>query len=277
MLTALNIEEYDRRGVAGLLSRMRRNRVRVEHLYCDCAAVRSISYEHRRGRVSWQSVERFVRSERGQLLCPEGLELPDGCGFRRFESRELSRRLCENAALWLLREADDPRARAALIDPFGECVGLCSYLTDHTDCLRVVTDDPEVYLKEAERLLDERGAVIHIGRGDEPLLDADLIIAPSPPGRAFSCPPDAIILSGERPSCSFCAPVIYDYTIELPSKLIELRPQYLDEMYFASALYSLAGVHELGSQVFRRCSDDRVVHTRQSLLGQFRQRLAARE
>ena len=277
MLTALNIEEYTGKGFRGLFSFLRHNRIRVEHLYCDSAAVKSVVYEHRRGRISWASIDRFVKSSRGALLCPEGLGLPAGDGYRRYACRELSRRMCENAALYLMSELADPRMRVVLIDSSGERAGLCPFLVGDTDSLLIVTRSPHLYLREADRILEEHGAVIRISAGTSDLSFADLIIAPEAIDRELNCAPDAVILSGEPPLVRQNAPVISEYLFDLPEKYRSVKPPYLDEMYFAEALYGIGGVHELGSSVFRRCYDGRVLHTRSSLLQQLRVRRAHRE
>ena len=271
MLTALNIEDYTKKGAGRIFNILRHNRIRVEHLYCDRAAVKSVTYEQRRGKVKWAAADRFVRGERRQLLCPEGLELPDG--YRRYTSGELSRRLCENAGLWLLRQMGDRRPSIVFIDGDGERAGLCSYLVDCTDRLRVVTKNPRLYLEEADRLLSEKGAAIRISTGADSLSDADLVIAPEAIDRDLGCAEDAVVLSSEPPTVSQRAPVIHSYTIDLPQKYRSVCPTYLDEMYFASAMYSLAGAHELGSAIFTRCGGDRILHTRMSLLEALKKRL----
>lgn len=276
MLTALNIEEHRRAGILGLLSALRRNRIRVEHSYSDSAAVKSVVYELRRGGVSWAAIDRFVKGERGRVLCPQGLELSASDGYRRFVSRDLDIRLCENAALWLLREAGGLRSAVVLIDPEGERAGLCAYLADYTDRLRVITDNTRLYLDEADRLLEERGAAITVARAGASAGDADLVISPEPIRAPLDCPADAVVLSSAPPEAGSAAPVIHEYFFDLPEKYRAIRPPYLDEGYFASALYTLAGAHELGSAVFRRCGDGRVMHTRASLLERFRARTQQR-
>ena len=271
MLTALNIEDHRRSGALGLLSALRRNRIRVEHSYNDSAALKSVVYELRRRNVNWSAIDRFVKWERGRVLCRPDIRLPDG--WRRFTSSELNVRLCENAALWLLREAGDLHARVVLIDPAGERASLCAYLSDCTDSLSVITDNARLYLDEADRLLEERGAVVSVGRSPDILRSADLVIAPHTFPESFSCPEDAVVLSANPPGRNTDAQVVYEYFFDLPEKYRSMCPPYLDAMYFASALYSLAGAHELGSAVFRRCGDGRVIHTRPSLLQRFKCRL----
>ena len=275
MLTALNIEDHTKEGIGQVFNLFRHNRLRVEHLYCDSAAVKSISYERYRGRISWQSIDRFVKSQRKKLLCPKALELPPESGFARFESSALSRRMCENAALSLLRSFDRRDIRVALIDKSGESAQLCEYLTDYADPVYVVTDAADIYIAQAEYLLSEKGAALRVSRSSGCLRYADLIIAPEMLEERLGCPNNCVILSGEKPSARQNAPVVYDYFFELPKKYQEIKPPFLDDMYFASALYAISGARELGTELYTRCGDGCVIHTRMSLAERLEKRLTA--
>lgn len=265
MMTALNIEEYARQGIGRVGNLFRRNRIRVMHSYCDSAALKSVCYEHYRGKIGWNAIDRFVKAQRNRVLCPPSLELPAESGYKRFVSHELNRRMCENAALWLLRTVSRGDIRTVLLDESGDSLGLCEYLVDHCDPVYVATNVPELYLSQAEYLLSEKGAAIRVCRSPDCLKDADLIIAPARLYRELDCSPSAVILSGERPAVRQNTPVIYEYFFDLPKKYQELKPPYLDDMYFASALYTMANARELGSELFTRCGDGCTVHTRMSL------------
>ena len=273
MITAFHIVDNTAAGPRAILNLVRHNRIRVEHLYCDTAAMKTITYERRRGRVNWTSVDRFISGDRGRLLCREGTELPAERGYRRFSSDELSLRLCENAALYLMRQIKEPHLRVVLIDDTGDHAGLCAYLSEDTDRLTVVTRDPKLYLRESDRLMEERGAVLNISQSITPFKSADLIIAPARLTRDIGCGEDAVVLSSAAPTVAQNAPVLRDYWFDLPEKYRALKPDWLDDMYYASALYTLGGAHELGSAVFRRCSDGVCIHTRMSLTELLRKRL----
>ena len=262
MMTALNIEEHTG---GSALRLFHRNRIRVEHRYCDDAAVKSVCYEHYRGRVNWQLLDRFVRSERRQVLCGTGVELPEESGFRRYVSYELSRRMCGNAALYLLRTCGMRGLKAVLADRNGEHIGLCESMAVYVDPVYVLTEADELYAAQAAYLLSERGAALRVSRNPGILRDADLIICPDRIDMPLECAPGAVILSGEKPAVGQNAPVIYDYFFEPAEKFRRLMPPYLDEMYFAAALYGLAGVRELGAELFTRCGDGITIHTRASL------------
>jgi len=266
MITALNIEHHNQKGLCRAFSLLRRNRIRVEHMYCDTAAVKSVTYEHNRGRVSWDTLGRFIKHERSRLLCSEEIELPADCGYKRYVSYELNRRLCENAALHMLHMIAPLSPAVALIDNSGESLPLCRYLAEYTDRLSVVTAQPELYLDEADTLLCDKGAVMRVSTGYGAVCSADIVIAPDMLTEDIRCSPDAIVLSSRCPQHSQNAPVIYEYTFTLPDKYRRIKPGHLDDMYFASALYTLGGAHELGSSVFTRCYDGSVLHTDKSLM-----------
>lgn len=265
MITALNIEEYPRKGIAGALNLIRHNRIRVEHLYCDRAALKSVTYEHYRGKIGWGSIDRFVKAQRNRVLCPEELRLPSGLGYKRYESRELNRRMCENAALYLLRSCSGRSVKAVLLDSSGDSVGICEYMAEYVNPVCVVTEAVELYIAEAERLLNEKGAALRVSKSRGCLSGADLIISAERIETHLDCPDGAVILSPYKPSAESGVSAIYDYCFELPQKYRDIKPSYLGDMYFASALYSLAGARELGAELFSRCGDGTVLHTRMSL------------
>lgn len=273
MLTALNIEEYPRQGLKGKLRLFRRNRLKVEHSFCETAAVKSVNYEHYRGQISWSSIDRFIKAQRNHVLCPKELSLPEEIGYKRFESYELSRRMCENAALYLLRSVDHAKVKTVLLDPDGDNVGVCEALAKYTDPVYVVTQATEIYVAQAENLLSQMGAAIRVSRSESCLRDADLIIAPQRLTKALSCSSSAVILSGEKPSAPQPAPIIYEYSFDLARQYRSIKPPYLDDMYFASALYTMAGAREMSTELFTRCGDGETIHTRQSLLKRLTDRI----
>ena len=90
MITAVDIEEKSKKGIGRMLP-LRSNKIRVEHLYCDKAAIKCVTYEKYRKTVNWGVIDRFVKAQRNRILCREELDLP-AQGYKRFESFELSGR-----------------------------------------------------------------------------------------------------------------------------------------------------------------------------------------
>ncbi len=272
MMTALKIEEHNK----GIMRYLRRNRIRVEHRYCDAATLKCVTYEHYRGKVNWTSIDRFVKAQRNRVLCAPDMDIAPASGYKRFVSSELSRRMCENAALYLLKHASDQRIKVVLADEDGDCTGLCEYLANYCDPVNVLSTATKIYATQGEYLLNEKGASLRLCRDKSCLHDADLIIAPKRLEDALPCPSDALILTGEAPAAPQNALTVYEYFFDLPSKFREICPDFLDEMYFASALYTMAGARELGGEVFTRCGDGVTIHTRGSLVEAFKNRLIRR-
>lgn len=272
MMTALHIEEHD----GGFFRFLHRNRIRVEHRYCDSAQLKCVTYEHYRGRVGWTGIDRFVKAQRNRVLCSPDLLLPQECGYKRYVSHALSRRMCENAALYLLRTVEARGIKVVLIDNSGDSVGLTENLSDFCDPVYVVTTATDIYAAQAEYLLNEKGAALRICRDSACLRDVDLIVAPEQITDTLFCPHDALILTGETPAVSQNTTAVYEYFFDLPQKYRELCPDFLTEMYFASALYAMAGVRELGAELFTRCGDGVILQTRQSLSQLFKKRLLSR-
>jgi hypothetical protein len=248
----------------------------VEYRYCDAATLKCVTYEHYRGKVNWTSIDRFVKAQRNRVLCAPDMEIARGSGYKRFVSSELSRRMCENAALYLLSTAPDPRIKVVLVDDDGDCAGLSEYLARYCDPVNVLSPATKIYAAQAEYLLNEKGASLRLCRDKSCLNDADLIIAPKRIVESLPCQTDALILTGEAPDVPQNAATMYEYFFDLPSKFREICPDFLDEMYFASALYAMAGARELGSEVFTRCGDGTTIHTRGSLVGALKNRLLSR-
>ena len=235
-----------------------------------------MTYEHYRGKIGWTGVDRFVKAQRNRVLCPPDLPLPKECGYKRYVSHALSRRMCENAALYLLRTAEARGIKVVLIDEIGDSVGLTENLSDFCDPVYVVTAATDIYAAQAEYLLNEKGAALRICRDSTCLQDADLIIAPEQIADTLLCPYDALILTGEMPAAPQNTTAIYEYFFDLPQKYRELCPDFLTEMYFASALYAMAGARELGAELFTRCGDGVILQTRQSLSELLKKRLLSR-
>ena len=263
MITAVEIEDKKRKGIFSILP-FRSNQIRVEHLYCDRAAIKCVTYEKYRKDVNWGVLDRFIKAQRNHLLCRKDLALPE-IGYKRFESFELSGRMAENAALFALENAGRKDLSVAVLDKSGESVGLSRYLLDNSDNVTAVTDNTSLYLDEASLLLEEKGAVLRVTRSRAPLSNADLIISRERITEPIPVKRDAVIFTSQKPSVPLSCRVVDDYYFDLPDKYENIRPAFLEPMYFASALYTMAGAYELGGELFRYCRDDKSIHTRGSV------------
>ena len=278
MLTALNITTpYSKSKFNKFLGIFRHNKIKVEHLYCDSAALKNITYIQNKKRINWNTIDKFVKSQRNHLLCSEELCLPKEIGYKRFVSNELNERMCTNAAIYLLEKLNNTNVKVAVIDKSSAYIELANYLIDFTDTLYIYTESVENYLSEADHILYEKGAAIHITRDEKAITDFDLYIAPECLQKKINCSENALILSAQEPKVSQKAKTVYKYFFDLPPKYDLIKPKYLDDMYFAGALYSMCRAYELGSYTFKFCTSDESVHTRASLLNILQERLTQKD
>ena len=267
MLTALNIITPEKRSFfSNLLSVIRGNTIKVQHLYFDSVALKSITYTQNRKKINWNAIDKFTKEQRTKLLCCENMILPKDKGYRRYESFELNSRLCTNLALYLLKNiSHSENLTVGLIDDNALYDELGFRLVDFTDKVYIFTKKHDAYIPVTERLLDEKGAVITVTKNLGKLKFCDLVIAPELIKMKLPLSENALVLTSQKPVAETDALTLYNYFFDLPKKYLSVKPDYLDDMYFASALYSLLKIYKLGSFVPRLCSGNNDIHTPSSL------------
>ena len=215
--------------------------VEVKHIKCI----------HRRGRIPYEKIKKLSCGQNDRLLTKEDLILPEDSGLRRFCSVELSERLCLNMAAQILKELqkNSDNLRVAVYDPEGSVADGAAVLLKFTKSLTAVTRMTGIYSAEAERIMNESGAVLKVSKGMKSLENAKLIIAPQKLKAQLPVGKDAVILTVLPPAVSQKGAVYYKYYFTLTDELKSLCPDGFDGSYVASALYTLLGRFDLGSIV----------------------------
>ena len=152
-----------------------------------------------------------------------------------------------------------------MLDAQGESVGLSRYLLDCCDRVTVITDNMALYRDEAALMLEEKGAVLRVTCSRSVLANADVIISRACIDEHLGVKPSCVIFTSQKPAVNQGCTVFFKYYFDLSEKYERIRPPFLEPMYFAEALYTMAGAYELGCELFRFCSDGVTVHTRGSL------------
>lgn len=262
MLTFLTVERAEKRSFLP-----RRNKIAEELKSAGGIDVRHIRCIHRHGRLPYEKIARLCGSEAGRLLTLETLELPEETGLRRFYCDELRVRLSLNMGIEILKglkELSD-RVRVGVYDPQGRLADGIDGLLRFTESLTVVTRMTGIYGAEAERILNESGAVFNLSRRMKSLEKAKLVIAPEQLKAPLPLSGDAVILTTAPPAVSQGCAVFFKYFFNLSEELIKLLPQGFDAEYLASALYTLCGRYDLGSVVPQATKGSGEAHTLVSL------------
>ena len=82
---------------------------------------------------------------------------------------------------------------------------------------------------------------------------------------------------GRKPLAEQPSGVIFEYFFDLPRQYRDIKPAFLNDMYFASALYAMSGAYEMETELFSRCGDGEVLQTRPSLLKRLNDRLSGEQ
>lgn len=266
MLTILTIEDKQSKGRGEKLSSLLPNSLKV-HDTNGKIPIRYIEYINRNGRINWRRISKKAGSERHRLLYSGAFALPDDGEICLFEPFALRQRLCSNMALSVLEMMKEGTKglRTGLYDPEGEFCDLPEHLLKFTDNLVVVTKNHKVYRQQAQRLLDERGAVLCVTSQVSALSNCGLIISPCVLDVNFTPLSKAVILTCHKPKVSLACRVYYSYSFHLGKEFESLKPEALSSEVFAGALYSLCGFYALGSLVPLVCTSPTDTQTTLSL------------
>jgi hypothetical protein len=235
---------------------------------CDIA-IRNVSYVCRNGKIDWQYAANALGQGRNCVLAPKQLLLPQGCGITRFLGDEYYSLLCCNFFFAVLKQAakngDISRLKIGLYDEAGAFATLLKKLLCYTSNLRVLTKTPEIYNNENAICFEEKGASAMVGTTPDFLRECKIILAPGKISTPFEVENASVVLTSAKPNTSLFCKVFGSYKIELPKKYRKAKPQFLTDEYFASGLFSVAGVYKLGGIVPEYCSCGNGVQTVASL------------
>jgi hypothetical protein len=191
----------------------------------------------------WAEMEDICRRSYNGALIPQGLVIPGGVRFAppllpRFERRVLCETACEIARM--SKQAGVPLYRRVLgiADPGGELAQMLPSLLRYYSCVKVHTDNFELYLTESERMMRELGAPVLVGCELESLDDCMLILAreQSPLKPSPNVP---VLCPAGFPGGSPC---VTSLQIRPPDEIAAACPPDIPLQAFAGSLYEFCGI-----------------------------------
>lgn len=146
---------------------------------------------------------------------------------------------------------DPARVFVTVVDENAYVVDMVEKLCPFASLIRVITSCEREYSCLAEKLLGKYGLSMLIGaKADADILDSTVIISP------FSIPVPltyrGILFTNEKRRMMNAVVLSGGGKITLPEKYQKLLPESVDPLCFASALYELCAVDELGTLEFDR-------------------------
>ena len=242
MFVVLQIEGKAQRGRAGILDRLRKNRLSGETRQ-TAGGVYQVMRWYGRTAPDWELIESACRRAYSRVLTPGWVHVPEGVrilapALPRFEQRVLRDTACEIAArsgLPLYRRV------LGLVDPGGELADMLPALLRFYSCVKVVTGNLELYTEESERMMHELGAPVLVGCDAQSLDDCMLILTrKSEHLQKSPCTP--VLCPKGYPGGNPCITLPQ---ITPPREIIEDCPPGIPLQSFAGALFEFCGVQNM--------------------------------
>lgn len=257
MLTALTVtNKTDKLWIKKIINYIKGNKIKININQVRGVTLKHIEYINRTGKINWQEIDKYVGVQRNHLLCSKYLELPEHMGYKRFNSDEFSQRLCTNMALFILSKLEKPEdIKVCLYDINGESADVLKHFLKYSAETKVVTHNREAYALQAEMILEEMGISPVISSTEESLSDCDFLVAPCVIEEKLPLKNSTITLTSKCPKAEQNGALYFRYHFKMPNKFETIKPAELSDFYFASALYTKARQHQLGSIVPMLCSN----------------------
>lgn len=257
MLTALTVtDKTEKLWFKKAVNLVKGNKIRIETNQVRGVTLKHIEYINRTGKINWQEIDRWVGVQRNHLLCSEYLRLPADMGYKRFYSEDFTKRLCTNMALYILSRLEKPESvNVCLYDRKGESPDALLHFIKLSPKIRVITENPGVYVPVSEMIMEETGISPVVCRSAESAEGCDFLVAPCTITESLPLKSSTVTLTSRCPETVQNGAVYFRYHFKMPNKFERIKPADLSDFYFASALYTKARQHQLGSIVPMLCSN----------------------
>ncbi|HIR52700.1 MAG TPA: hypothetical protein IAB39_04770 [Candidatus Onthovicinus excrementipullorum] len=197
-------------------------------------------------RIRWDDL--FIRMGRlsREMVLPEELHIPEGCGITRFVPAALGPRVVMNTAADLLAQAGGGRIPVTVVDLRGRLCGMMIPIVRSCAEVRVVTANTAVYRNTCERLMEEYGASVVVCPPGSGSVRGGVVVLPFGGECPVDTAPDTLYIAPEGDGPAGGA-VLSTCGIRLGEMYGALRPNGISELLFAAALYEKCAVRGIGS------------------------------
>ena len=193
----------------------------------------TVTAEKHFGKTPWKKLENCLGILRKGMLLPDGATLPTGINITCFTPDILPRLMLMNSSADYISEHKS-HFKGKTLTVFDERAICQSYIEKLLPCfssIRIITDSPEKYKTLSQKLLENYGFSLILSK--EESFHSDVIISHSCNVPIYF---KGTVFTNE--SCSFMnGRVLYGSEINLPEAYESLRPEGIDRVLFASALY----------------------------------------
>lgn len=250
MFTTFSIENRKLTGIKKIFYPFYKDKLIETYIDGKNIAVRRLTYVNYRDKINWKAVYNQAGSQAVCLVCSDKINFPKNSGLRRFYDNFFLKKMTCNFAYQTLKTMENPqKLNIGFIDADGSECDFLWKLSALTDNFVVVTGNREKYGTVGEELMEKLGVSLVYTNRLTRIKDADLVIAPCLIQKRISLNKKSVVLTCEKPLVDLPSICYWSYTCTLPEEYRRLMDEDMDEMYFASALYSKGRKYFLGEIV----------------------------
>lgn len=250
MLTTFRIEKRNLKGLKKLVKPFIKDKLLEDYGEEKNLIIRQMVYISYNDKINWKVVKNRAGYQSKCLVCSENISFPINSRLQRFVDSTFAKIMTNNFALSLLKTMENPeKLKIVYYDIDGNNKYFLNELCKLTDNFIVVTVNKKKYKEISDKLMDEMGVSLVYTDRLSRMKDADLVIAPTQIRKILDLNCKAIVLTSERPCFDMNAQCYYGYSVEIPENLEKYRPEDMDSLYFASALFSKGRQHYMAELI----------------------------
>ncbi len=266
MLVCLDIEKiYSKKPIEKIISFFKRSEVNKTIIKENGVCVLSVDYKQYYGKINFEKIYDLTIGNPKTILCSKDISLKN-TPFTRFDNKDYNRKMMENFICNILKNTNTENLSVSFYDPEGDYASLAEMIIDYIPRLRIVSNIPRFYENESDRITEKNGASYIVDNSIQTIAPCDILIAPSSVNIPVPTGSDTLIFTPTRPPVPVRGIVIYDYYPEIPLWCKRIKPDYIEDNYFLSGLYSLCDRYELSHLHPIKCGNDNITLNAENIL-----------
>ena len=227
------------------------NPPKIEEKKVGEITLKSINYKVKNSKIPWKKISNIIRKNSKYVLCSENIKIPITYGIQRFTSNKLNRCLCENTFIAVLKNLNVKPTdfSVSLYDPRAAYADILDAILQYSAQVKAVSNNIRFYEEESARLMERYGVTVLTTDNILSLNNSDIIVAPDKIRTDLKLSKDTFVFTAEEPGINLGCTVIDGYKVNTPIEYKPLIPNYIEDEYLLSYLYSELKVYELSDLV----------------------------
>lgn len=201
-----------------------------------------------KGRIVWNNVRTVVGGNCRDILLPDSVSAPEESFIKPFKINRFGRLLTVNSTQEIIKRRGEAVREISVVDFSGSASDYLKELPEYCRTLKIITANREKYTFYKAEMMDTYGAAVLITNDISKAFDSALVIIPSALRRpaAFSRQSKVFCFS---PRNIYASCIFVPDGVNLPEKFLRIKPENIDTLEFAAALYEVSGVEELKKSI----------------------------